>query len=302
MAKGKSAVALFDVLSKDRRFTRKNQEIPQSPLEIAPRASAIAQKPPVQNSASLAARAVDLWRKRHTDPEKWTFSPVKIRQSVSERFSTFKSGFQGGYTRSAKFAQAAQGWIVRQNSIVCGAAAAVVMIAGLMLARHGHHSAPQAASVEEVLRDGPPHPAVLAVADVGHVSQAQPSTVSQTLSPEMQMDVQQAAEKTGPDAASSVLAKPGARIVNMQYVLMQSYFEEKTAIEARDFLTNHGIPCTIERGVRGWRPDFYQVIGLQGFARPSGVEYFDYLHRIEDLGPKFSKSHYKRFVPQAIKW
>jgi len=99
------------------------------------------------------------------------------------------------------------------------------------------------------------------------------------------------------------LAQPGRRVVNMHYVLMQSYFEEKTAEEARDFLNQNGIACTIERGVKGWRPDFYQVIGLQGFPRPSGPEYLAYRHRVEELGLQFSpKSRYKRFVPQAIKW
>ena len=76
-------------------------------------------------------------------------------------------------------------------------------------------------------------------------------------------------DKTGPIPAATSLAQPGARIVNIHYVLMQSYFEEKTADKARDFLAKNGIPCTIERGVKGWRADFYQVIGLQGFTRPA---------------------------------
>ena len=97
--------------------------------------------------------------------------------------------------------------------------------------------------------------------------------------------------------------QPGRRVVNMHYVLMQSYFEQKTAEEARDFLNQNGIACTIERGVKGWRPDFYQVIGLQGFPRPAGAEYLAYRQRVEELGLQFSpKSRYKRFVPQAIKW
>ncbi len=90
----------------------------------------------------------------------------------------------------------------------------------------------------------------------------------------------------------------------MNYVLIQSYFEEKTAHEACDFLNQNGIACTIERGVKGWRHDFYQIIGLQGFAHLSGPEYAAYRRRIDDLSARFSpNSHsYKRFQPMAIKW
>ena len=283
MAKRKGAVALFEVIRKDKRFDRKTPEV--------------AHKPPVQVSPDVAAQAVDLWRKRHSDPETWTFAKVKIRQSFSARMSALRAGCRSAFARSAKIAEGVRGWILRQNSIACGAVAATIVIGGLALARHWYHPAVQAAPIEQVLRDGPAHPAVLAVPAVAQSSPGQDS-----LSPEMQADVQQAGDKTIPSSAADNLAQPAARVVNLHYVLMQSYFEEKTADEARDFLNSHGIPCTIERGVKGWRSDFYQVIGLQGFVRASGAEYIAYRHRIEDLGPKFSKSKYKRFQPEAIKW
>jgi hypothetical protein len=292
MAKGKSAVALFEVLNKDKRFSRKTPEV--------------AQKPPVQASPELAAQAVDLWRKKNSDPETWTNAPVKIRQPLSviiaARISAFKAGYQSGMARSAKTAEAVRAWIVRQNSIACGAAAAVIVIGGLMLARYWHQPAGQSVAIEQILRDGPAHPSVLAIAAPAQSVTPQFSTGSDALSPEMQADVQQANDKTGPIPAATSLAQPGARIVNIHYVLMQSYFEEKTADEARDFLAKNGIPCTIERGVKGWRADFYQVIGLQGFTRPSGTEYLAYRDRVVELGQKFSKSKYKRFQPEAIKW
>jgi hypothetical protein len=289
MAKGKSAVALFEVIHKDKRFDRKTPEV--------------AQKPPVEASPELAAQAVDLWRKKNSDPETWTNSPVKIRESlsakISARISAFKAGYESGMARSAKTAEAVQAWIVRQDSIACGAAAAIIVIGTLALVRHWYSSTGPAIPIEQVLRDGPAHPSVLAVT----ATEAQASPDQNPLSPEMQADVQQANDKAAPSPMTANLAQPGARIVNMHYVLMQSYFEEKTADEARDFLIKKGIPCTIERGVKGWRADFYQVIGLQGFGRPSGAEYIAYRDRIVTLGQEFSpKSRYKRFQPEAIKW
>jgi hypothetical protein len=293
MAKGKSAVALFEVLNKDKRFSRKTPEV--------------AQKPPVQASPELAAQAVDLWRKKNSDPETWTNKPVKIRQplsvSIAARIATFKAGYESGMARSAKTAETVRQWVTRQNSIACGAAAAVIIIGGLALVRHWYQPVGQSIAIERVLRDGPAHPSVLAVSAPAQSIPTQVSPGPDALSPEMQADVQQANDKTGPVPAATSLAQPGARIVNIHYVLMQSYFEEKTATEARDFLTKNGIPCTIERGVKGWRADFFQVIGLQGFTRPSGTEYLAYRDRIVKLGQEFSpKSKYKRFQPEAIKW
>ena len=256
----------------------------------------------MQATPQLAAQAVDLYRKRHSDPETWTFPAAKIGQSLSERLSgcgsAMRAAWRSGFAASAKIAAAFRGWIVRQNSITCGVGAAMIAIGGLALARHWYHPAGRTIPIEQVLRDGPAHPSVLAIA----TTDARPSPDQNSLSPEMQADVQQANDKIAPNPPASNLAQPGARIVNLHYVLMQSYFEEKTAIEARDFLDKNGIPCTIERGVKGWRADFYQVIGLQGFPRPSGAEYLAYRNRIVQLGQQFSKSKYKRFQPEAIKW
>jgi hypothetical protein len=102
--------------------------------------------------------------------------------------------------------------------------------------------------------------------------------------------------------ASSVFT-PTNRQVNLNYLLIQSYGDQKTAQEACDFLNKGGVPCTIEQGVKNWRKDFYLVIGLQGFPRASGPEYIEYRKKIEALSAQFAPPHsYKRFDPIAIKW
>jgi len=302
MAKGKRAVALFEVIHKDKRFERKNAEPSPVQAEIAPLPAEIPASKPVAASPELAEQAVELWRKRHTDPETWkfpkpNFSAAKIGKSIAEQAQKWTARSRDIAGRAAKIAENARLWVLRQNSVACGAVAALVVIGALSTARHFYHASPEAKPIEQVLRDGPAHPAVLSVSN-----DTPPAAGDAALSPEMQADVQQADAKIAPAPAVANLAQPGERVVNMHYVLMQSYFEEKTADEARDFLIANGIACTIERGVKGWRPDFYQVIGLQGFTRASGEEYLAYRRRIEELGVQFSKSRYKRFQPEAIKW
>jgi hypothetical protein len=313
MAKGKRAVALFEVIQKDKRFGRKTVETPVKPVAAPmmahppmPSAPAPVAKEPAE-SHELAEQAVDLWRKRHSDPETWTFPAARksignFGKSAAARARKWGASAKGMGAKAAGLAEAARIWVLGQNSVVCGVAVALVMIGGLTTARELYHRRPAVKPIEVSLREGPAHPAVLNVASEspGAAMQGNGPMESQ-LSPEMQADVRQAGDKVAAQAAAN-LAQPGQRVVNMHYVLMQSYFEEKTAIEARDFLAANGIPCTIERGVKGWRPDFYQVIGLQGFPRASGAEYLAYKTKIEELGKNFSKSRYKRFQPEAIKW
>jgi hypothetical protein len=291
MAKGKRAVALFEVIRKDKRFDRQSPE---------------PEKPAVDHSRKFAKQAVDLWRKNHSDPETWTDTGPTLRESFGALSARFASIYAAILSRISTTAAYLRLWISRSNGIIPGAAAATIVILVMLAARHWLHPAAPETSLEDALRAGPPHPEVLEISSpTAQPPAAQsPTVVAHTtpttppLSPEMAADEEQAAQQNLPN-----LAKPGQRIVNMHYVLMQSYFEQKTAQEACDFLNQNGIPCTIERGVKGWRSDFYQVIGLQGFVHPSGPQYTTYRDHIEDLGKKFSpKSRYKRFQPEAIKW
>ena len=286
MAKGKRAVALFEVIHKDKRFDRKSPAS-EKPPEVAP--------PLVQRQS--AKQAVDLWRKNHSDPETWTAPGPTLRESAASFFEKIKSMYSTIQSRRSALANTTRLWISRTNGVAPGVGAALIVIFVMLAARHWFHPASPALTIEDALRSGPPHPDVLVITPPVTATNTIPAAPP-TISPEIALDEQQASQKI-----VSTLAEPGKRVVNMHYVLMQSYFEEKTAEQARDFLTQYGIPCTIERGIKGWRSDYYQVIGLQGFARASGPQYVAYREKIEKLGLEFSpKSHYKRFVPQAIKW
>jgi hypothetical protein len=194
-------------------------------------------------------------------------------------------------------AQSLRGWADRWMGAMIGGGSAVVVISAMILVRHFSGHPGQNLSIEQRLLNGPVHPEVL-VASGGRTGG------DSGASPELAADVVQAKPGAGVNANAAAVAKPGARIVNMHYMLIQSYGDEATAKEARDFLNTNGVPCTIERGIKGWRMDFYQVIGLQGFARLRSQEYSEYKEKLKTLGTRFSPNprSYKHFEPQPIKW
>jgi len=186
-----------------------------------------------------------------------------------------------------------------------GAAAAILLIALVVMFRHPSNDAgvpgmPGVTSTAE-LRRGPAHPEVLDVSSAPHGALPQ--------DPHAAADNEVPAEPVAvPPNTDSALAATGAlppmqRQKDLNYVLVQSYGDEKTANEAHDFLIANNIPCTVEHGLPGWRKDFYYVIGLDGFVRTSAPDVRAYKERIESLSDKFApKGGYKAFKPMPIKW
>ena len=94
-----------------------------------------------------------------------------------------------------------------------------------------------------------------------------------------------------------------ARNIGLNYVVVQSYAEEKLAVEAAAALKSNGIDCTIERGIRGWPDSLYLVVGTRGFDKISSPEYKEYDKKIKSISLKFApKGGYKAFQPTAKKW
>jgi hypothetical protein len=291
MAKGKNAAALFEVIRKDKRFERKT---PGAPAGIAPPKAS-----PTTVSPTTVAAITRLWRKPAQA------APASLAQSVADMrprrdfFSRVQAACKDFFSHAVSRFAPARTWLARQSGIGIGAALALTVIAGILLARHLTHPHLSASDLaaEQQLRNGPTHPDVLAISEPAAPDEPAAS------SPELAADVMQATPAPAP-APAMVAAQSGARITNLQYVLVQSYLDEKTANDALHFLNQHGIPCTIEHGVKGWRKDFYQIIGLQGFPRASGSAYLGYRRQIDALSLLFSPNprSYKHFAPQAIKW
>jgi hypothetical protein len=105
--------------------------------------------------------------------------------------------------------------------------------------------------------------------------------------------------------AATATTQPAGRVIGLNYVVVQIYPEEKTAIEARDLLARNGIASTIEKGLTGYAAsNWYCVVGMTGFDRiRNNPEYDKYERSIRSLSDKITQDRkFKRFDPQAYRW
>ena len=93
------------------------------------------------------------------------------------------------------------------------------------------------------------------------------------------------------------------RTKGLNYVIIQSYPDEKMAGDAVKVLAENGIDCTIEKGVPGWAR-WYVVMGLEGFDRlSSNPRYEAYTRKVREISAKYAKkSSFKAFEPTAYSW
>ncbi|MCY2951170.1 MAG: hypothetical protein NTU53_04230 [Planctomycetota bacterium] len=94
-----------------------------------------------------------------------------------------------------------------------------------------------------------------------------------------------------------------SRTKGLNYVIIQSYPDEKMAGDAVKVLAENGIDCTIEKGVPGWAR-WYVVMGLEGFDRlSSNPRYEAYTRKVREISDKYAKkSSFKAFAPTAYLW
>ncbi len=96
------------------------------------------------------------------------------------------------------------------------------------------------------------------------------------------------------------------RTINRNYVIVHSFETRASAFQARDFLIQNGIPCTVERSLPqttyvGW----YTVLGTRGFPKSflNSKPYLDYKSRIEELGKTFpGHTAFLTFQPRGYRW
>jgi len=94
------------------------------------------------------------------------------------------------------------------------------------------------------------------------------------------------------------------RTNGMNYVIIQSYPEEKMAQDARNVLVQHGIDCTVEKSLPRWsHGNWYSVVGLEPFQRIASPQYDMYVRRIKDVSEKYARrGSFKAFEPKAYSW
>jgi hypothetical protein len=110
---------------------------------------------------------------------------------------------------------------------------------------------------------------------------------------------------TEPKAPATYMVSDENRTVGLQYVVIQSYPEEEKALaeSAMQTLNQHGVLCTVERGLP-YAPSWYCVVGITGFARVKEVpEYDAYVARIQQMSDQFAgTSKFKKFDPKPFRW
>ena len=108
---------------------------------------------------------------------------------------------------------------------------------------------------------------------------------------------------TGHSWGGQPLPADGKRVVGLNYVVVQSYPDRKSAEEARDVLIHAGIPATVEQKLRGLNPSWFMVVGTEGFERVKSGPYLGYEKRIRQLSDGFAKKKsFKAFEPLPYKW
>jgi hypothetical protein len=110
---------------------------------------------------------------------------------------------------------------------------------------------------------------------------------------------------TEPKAPAAYIVSDAARTVGLQYVIIQSYPEEEKQLaeSAVKTLNDHGVLCTVERGLP-YAPSWYCVVGITGFARTRDVpEYDAYIASIQQISNQFAgTSKFKKFEPKPFRW
>jgi hypothetical protein len=151
----------------------------------------------------------------------------------------------------------------------------------------------------QALRAGQPDPAVLNLDhnDGGGVTAPSADHVTDNSSaPQAQPHIAAAAP-----GDAGVPAGPAQRTIGLDYLVVQSYPTPKSAQDAADMLTQNGIPCTVEHGLR-WAPNWYSVVTTAGYPPHSteGDTLVDSIHKVAADQAKLG--HRWRFEPQGYQW
>jgi hypothetical protein len=89
----------------------------------------------------------------------------------------------------------------------------------------------------------------------------------------------------------------------LNYIVVQSYPTKEMADEIVNLLKRNSISATVERGLKGWGPQWYCVVGTKGFARISSQEFRDGVAQIKAISSaNLSRRSFKAFEPLAYKW
>jgi hypothetical protein len=107
--------------------------------------------------------------------------------------------------------------------------------------------------------------------------------------------------------AAPVTAHGKNRVVGLNYIIVQSYPDEKLAGEAVKALADHGVEATIERNLKWGNANWCFVVGVEGFSKITNSPQFDaHARKIKEISAKYTggskKPSFKAFDPSPYKW
>ncbi len=187
------------------------------------------------------------------------------------------------------------------TAILCAFTLLVALALAYAVGRHiaGGPLPTYAAASTEDLRQMPPTPGAL---DVAPRSTESGTTAER---PPAQTVPRRSSEAMAVPASSNGIDTNPARSIGLNYILVQSYPNEKLAAEARDFLVKSGVSCTVEKGPKDWAsdPSWCSVITTTGYQHIHSPEYEAASRTISTIGEQFAgRKSFKRFEPHAYKW
>jgi hypothetical protein len=313
MAKGKHAAALFEVIHSGRFpnkpemrtpkwwFKRKDTEAANSKAQDQPAPSADApQEDPADPTTGASARAMR--------------GAVAGRTTELQESSNGQSAAEGSHSVDVSVDPKRRQITFRVTySSAMVTAFAIVVVVGLAYVvgrKVSRGPSPAVASeTTEQIRARPPRPDVLNVTPTGNTQGASTHNGASPSPPaprEAEGGVSAWPSETHQSTTNPPTVAPDqGRIVGTNYLVIQSYPDEKTAIEVRDLLLQSGIGCTVEnQKLRGLNTGWFHVVGTQGFIRISGADYDAYYKRLEQLSRQIGqgKRSFKGFALLPYKW
>jgi hypothetical protein len=169
----------------------------------------------------------------------------------------------------------------------------------------------------QVLRQSPPTPGVMNVPRRGSNAGAaaevandaiEGAVARQTVAPSSTGTRVPQPAYSEPRPPSTFFTDDPHRQNGLNYAIIQSYPNRETAEKAVEFLTKHGIPCTVESRLPNWKlawADGCAVVGIRGFAKVTNNPSLDaYRKSIMDVSAKFTSNRggFTAFSPTMYQW
>lgn len=281
MPKGKNAAALFEVINKSKGMrTQRTSGALRTPRWWFRRSSESATSAPPVTSAPRIEDIPQEEKKVAVDPD---------RQEVAFRLSYTTLGIIAG-------------------ALVIVVVLTVYIARGRPGTAGSDTMAAASPSVLNVRKQGDSANPLLAGADgVGNSATSNPDdTPTSARQPNQPLPPPQlAADPEPPSTNATPIAPPtkADRIVNLNYIIVQSYPDAKDAQEVVALLAAKGVPTTIERNLAGY-PKWHIVVTTEGFPKISSPEFNALRKRIDQVSADQARKDkkWKPLTPMGYRW